>query len=61
MGHTTRISDEELDRATTVSPDLEGIDVETTHTESAKSDTKAKVMTTQKKTPAKKSQAAKTK
>jgi hypothetical protein len=54
MGHTTRIGDSELDRATTAGPEVEGVDVDAP-------EVKAKVVEPKKKAPAKTSTGAHTK
>ena len=55
MGHTTRIDQSEIDRSTTVGPEVEGIEVD------AKPEKKTKVVEPEKKAPAKASRSAKTK
>jgi hypothetical protein len=59
MGHTTSISDYELDRAWTRGPEAEGYDIEAQaeKDDSKKPVTKSKVVEPEKKAPAKKSTA----
>lgn len=60
MGYTTKISDYEIERSTTVGPLAEGIEVEKPK-KSEPAESKAKVVTPEEKAPAKTSRSAKTK
>lgn len=52
MGHTTKLSDYENERATTIGPVCEGVDIEAEAEKDAKT-TKSKVVEPEKKAPAK--------